>query len=254
MKILTGKVFNGMITLMKKILIVCGLMLVFFSISYSHANVYQYISEDGTVCYTDLPFGKKANIVIREKVDANPFQQQTGRTNFKDTTSYHSIVHEKATKYKIDPSLVKAVIMTESNWNERAVSRKGAMGLMQLMPSTASDMNVRNPFNPEENIEGGVKYLRHLLERFNGDLTLALAAYNAGPKWVEKFGVIPPITETRRYVNKVLSLYNGKTTHPLTAIDTEKEKSSEPIYKVVLKDGTMLFTNSSYLLKDAVRF
>lgn len=245
-------VFNGMIALMKNILIVCGLILFLFTLSY--ADVYKYISEDGIVCYTDLPFGKKADIVIREKVESTPSQPQAGRTFSKNTTNYHSIVHEKASKYNLDPLLVKAVIKTESNWNERAVSRKGAMGLMQLMPSTASEMNVRNPFNPEENIEGGVRYLRHLLERFNGDLTLALAAYNAGPKWVEKFGFIPPITETKQYVNKVLSLYNGRSTHPLTAPDTEKEKRSEPIYKITLKDGTVLFTNSPFLLKEAVRF
>jgi hypothetical protein len=250
--ILTGKAFNGMMFLMKIILIVCGFIVV--AISFSYADVYQYIAEDGVVCYTDLPFDKKAEIVFREKVKSTSSQQQADRTDYKNTTNYHSIVHEKATKYNVDPLLVKAVIKTESNWNERAVSRKGAMGLMQLMPSTASDMNVRNPFNPEENIEGGVKYLRYLLERFNGDLTLALAAYNAGPKWVEKFGVIPPITETKQYVNKVLSLYNGKAGYSLTTADTEKEKRPEPIYKVSLKDGTVLFTNSSFLLKDPARF
>jgi hypothetical protein len=241
-----------MMFLMKNILIVCGLILFFSSLSY--ADVYQYLSEDGVVCYTDLPFDKKAKIVIREKVKSTPSQQQADRTDYQNTTYYHSIVHEKATKYNVDPLLVKAVIKTESNWNERAVSRKGAIGLMQLMPSTANDMKVRNPFNPEENIEGGVKYLRYLLERFNGDLTLALSAYNAGPKWVEKFGVIPPITETKQYVNKVLSLYTGKAGYPLTTADTEKEKRPEPIYKVSLKDGTVLFTNSPFLLKDAVRF
>lgn len=249
---MTGKAFNGMMFLMKIILIIWGLVLFLHPLSY--ADVYQYVSEDGVVCYTDLPFGKKADLVIKEKAGTAPSRQSSDSTNYKDTLDYHSIVHEKATKYNLDPLLVKAVIMTESNWNERAVSRKGAMGLMQLMPSTASDMNVRNPFNPEENIEGGVKYLRYLLERFNGDLTLALAAYNAGPKWVEKFGVIPPITETKQYVNKVLALYHGNSPYPPTATKTGKEKRTEPIYKVNLDDGTVLFTNSSFLLKDAVRF
>ncbi|HYA11979.1 MAG TPA: lytic transglycosylase domain-containing protein [Thermodesulfovibrionales bacterium] len=237
---------------MKFILIICGLVLFLHSLSY--ADVYQYVSEDGIVCYTDLPFGKKADLVIKEKAGTASSQQSSDSRDYKDTIDYHSIVHEKATKYNLDPLLVKAVIKTESNWNERAVSRKGAMGLMQLMPSTANDMNVRNPFNPEENIEGGVKYLRYLLERFNGELTLALAAYNAGPKWVEKFGVIPPITETKQYVNKVLALYHGNSPYSPTATNTGKEKRSEPIYKVNLDDGTVLFTNSSFLLKDAVRF
>jgi hypothetical protein len=124
---------------------------------------------------------------------------------------------------------------------------------MQLMPATARELNVRDPFNPEENIEGGVRYLRYLLERFNGDLTLALAAYNAGPTWVDKFGVVPPIIETKKYVRKVLSLYNGGTNQPLEALDSEQEKP-EKIYKIVMEDGTILFTNSPFLLRDAVGF
>ena len=168
------------------------------------------------------------------------------------SSDYHSIVHEKAANYDLDPSLIKAVIKTESNWNNRAVSRAGAKGLMQLMPGTAMDMNVRNPFDPEENIEGGTKYLKFLLEKFNGDLTLALAAYNAGPKTVEKFGYVPPITETRQYVKKVLSLYNGKTTYSTKV--NYNDKKSEAIYKITMDDGTVLFTNSSLFVKNPVRF
>src|SRR4030043_949561 len=237
--------------LMEKVLIICGLILIF--VSFSYADVYQYTAEDGVVCYTDLPFGKKADLIMKDKRELPPTKQRYDRTVYKDTEYYQSIIHEKASKYNIDPSLVKAVIKTESNWNEKAVSRKGAIGLMQLMPSTANDMNVRNPFNPEENIEGGVKYLRYLLGRFNGDLTLALAAYNAGPTWVEKFGGIPPITESKQYVRKVLSLYSGNTAHPLTELDSEQDKP-ERVYKVVLKDGTVLFTNSTFLVKDTVGF
>jgi len=237
---------------MKKVLIICAFILCLVPLSF--ADVYQYISEDGIVCYTDLPLGKKADLVMKDKVGSSSSRQRNERTDYRDTEYFHSIVHEKASKYNLDPLLVKAVIKTESNWNERAVSRKGAMGLMQLMPSTANDMNVRNPFNPEENIEGGVRYLRNLLERFNGDLTLALAAYNAGPKWIDKFGVVPPITETKQYVKKVLSLYTGSPANYSTASDTGTGKRPETIYKVSLQDGTVLFTNSPFMLKDAVRF
>jgi hypothetical protein len=236
---------------MKHAFMILGFIVFLFSPSY--ADIYKYTDEDGIVCYTDTPLSKIANLVMREKTEANQSQPNTTRKISQDSTNYHSLVHEKATKYKIDPLLVNAVIKTESNWNEWAISKKGAMGLMQLMPATARELKVSNPFNPEENIEGGVRYLRYLLERFNGDLTLALAAYNAGPTWVEKFGVIPPITETKQYVRKVLSLYNGNTAHPLTELDSEQDKP-ERVYKVVLKDGTVLFTNSTFLVKDTVGF
>ncbi len=235
---------------MRYILIILGVIL--FISTTVYADIYKYVDEDGVVCYTDTPFGKKVNRVYRENADSTPVQPQLIKADYNVIKDYHGIVHEKASEYNMDPSLIKAVIKTESNWNSRAVSRKGAMGLMQLMPTTANDMDVHNPFNPEENIEGGTKYLKYLLERFNGDLTLALAAYNAGPKTVEKFGFVPPITETKQYVNKVLSLYNGKTKNLLPG--PSKKGKPESIYKVILEDGTILFTNSAFFLKNSDRF
>jgi soluble lytic murein transglycosylase-like protein len=154
-------------------------------------------------------------------------------------------VHKAAAKYDLEPELIKAVIKTESNGNHRAVSRKGAMGLMQLMPSTANDLNVANPFNPEENIEGGAKYLKQLIERFDGNLTLALAAYNSGPKTVERYGAVPPIQETRQYVQKVYTHYNGRKNYGFSDMSGSSQKSQSPIYKIVLDDGTILFTNAT---------
>jgi soluble lytic murein transglycosylase-like protein len=124
-------------------------------------------------------------------------------------TSYHRIISSNSKRYKVDSSLVFAVIKVESNWNPKAVSKKGAKGLMQLMPSTAKDMNVRDIFDPEENIIGGIRYLRYLLDKFNGDISLALAAYNSGPAKVERFQGIPPIKETKQYVKRVLSIYKN---------------------------------------------
>lgn len=237
---------------MKYAFLVFGFIIFLFPSSY--ADIYKYIDEKGITCYTDAPINNKADLIMKEKKEiTNQYKTKTTKKVSPENTDYHTLVYEKATKYNIDPLLVKAVIKTESNWNEWAVSRKGAIGLMQLMPATAREMNVNNPFNPEENIEGGVKYLRYLLERFNGDLTLALAAYNAGPNWVEKFGFIPPISETREYVRKVLSLYNGSTTLPVKAPESG-QNNSEKIYKIVLQDGTVLFTNSSLLLKDSAGF
>ena len=108
-------------------------------------------------------------------------------------------------KYGVDASLIKAVIHAESGYNPNAVSHKGASGLMQLMPGTAKSLKVSNSFDPKDNVEGGVKYLRFLLDTFHGDVSLALAAYNAGLSKVAKYGGIPPYAETRTYVNRVLS-------------------------------------------------
>lgn len=219
------------------------------------ADIYKYVDENGVICYTDTPAGRQANRVHREKDSISPQPNQVPRKRSGSSSDYQSIVHEKASLYDLDPSLVKAVIKAESNWNCDAVSPKGAMGLMQLMPATASEMNVSNPFDPEENIEGGTKYLRYLIERFNGDLTLALAAYNAGPKTVEKYGYVPPISETRHYVNKVLSQYNGRISYPVSGSNSARnERRSERIYKIVLEDGTVLFTNSPLFSKNPVRF
>lgn len=120
------------------------------------------------------------------------------------------MIDRNAGSQQLDPRLVKAVIQVESGYNPRALSKAGAMGLMQLMPDTARDLAVRNPYDPDENLRGGTAYLRQLLDRFKGSVELALAAYNAGPEPVERHGGIPPYAETRDYVRHILSLYLGR--------------------------------------------
>jgi hypothetical protein len=246
--------------------IVAAIALLFFFAPAVHADIYKYVDEHGVICFTDSPFGRKTERVEKEKRPAHVARKRTvARAHPKrrpltasaGASDYSSYVREAAAKYEIEPALIRAVIKTESNGDHRAVSPKGAMGLMQLMPQTASDMNVSNPFNPEENIEGGTRYLRYLLEKFNGDITLALAAYNAGPGTVEKYGKIPPISETIRYVKKVFAIYRGK--HTVTLRDGGEPAAKNfnvpaVVYKIVLADGTVLYTNSSLAKAGNVRF
>jgi soluble lytic murein transglycosylase-like protein len=123
-----------------------------------------------------------------------------------DETPYGEIIAAASETYGVNPMLVRALIQVESKFRPTARSRKGAMGLMQLMPSTAREYNVRNPFEPKANIEAGIKHLKTLIDRFGSSIELGLAAYNAGPGAVEKFNGVPPYRETRNYVSRILSL------------------------------------------------
>jgi soluble lytic murein transglycosylase len=187
----------------------------------SHADIYKYTDQKGVTHFTNTPEGKGYTKVITE------YKAPSER-------KYDRIIDQTSLKYNIEPAVIKAVITAESDWNPAAVSHKGAIGLMQLMPGTARDMQVSNPYDPEENIEGGTKYLRWLLNRFNGNLDLALAAYNAGPSKVERSGGIPSIRETSKYVKNVTRIYKG----------TSEGKNSK-IYKVTYDDGTVLYTNTN---------
>ncbi len=120
---------------------------------------------------------------------------------------YNSIINDAAEKYGVEPALIKAIIMAESSYNHRAISKRGAIGLMQLMPATANALGVEDIYDPAHNVYGGAKYIKMLLDRYNGDLELALAAYNAGSKKVRKYNGIPPFRATRTYIKKVFEYY-----------------------------------------------
>jgi hypothetical protein len=150
------------------------------------------------------------------------------------------IIQEAAQRHDLDPALVKAVITTESGWNSRAISQKGAMGLMQLIPSTAQRFGVGNPFDPAQNVEGGTTYLKTLLERYNGDLPKSLAAYNAGERAVDLSGGVPAYRETQRYVQKVTQAYfrpgSGRTS-------TQWTPPKPQVRREVDANGRVVFTN-----------
>jgi hypothetical protein len=146
--------------------------------------------------WSDFSFGSKSR--SRSGSNANPSM---------NSTRYDLEIRRVSRLYNVDPSLIKAIIHTESDFDDQAVSRSGAQGLMQLMPATARELRVTNPFDPQENIDGGTRYFRSLLDIFNEDLVLSLAAYNAGPGLVTRTGGVPDIAETQHYVKKVLKRY-----------------------------------------------
>jgi soluble lytic murein transglycosylase len=166
----------------------------------SRADIFSYVDEDGVIHFSNVPSGNYPwRLYLKERE-----RKKTSPHSFEH---FDRIVEEIASRHGVDPLLVKAIIKAESMYDARALSPKGAMGLMQLMPETARILGIQDPFDPHQNVEGGVRYLKYLIEKF-GDLSLALAAYNAGPQIVEQIRSIPPYPETQSYVKKVLKHYS----------------------------------------------
>ena len=189
-----------------KLLVHFGLLLL-LQISLSGtagARVYAYIDTKGVLHCAPVNGGerRKLGLVCEKSKKSTVLSKKNSISR-----SLNELIQAAAMEHRVDPFLIKAVIKAESNFDHKTVSAKGAQGLMQLMPGTANDLQVTDPFDPQENIVGGVKYLRYLLDCYDGDIELSLAAYNAGPGNVKN--KIPKIRETKRYVSKVLSNYRS---------------------------------------------
>jgi len=225
--------------------ILCVFLLWAGNCSIALADIYQFVDDNGVVHFTNVPAGRvkknakvhaETRIASPSTASSQPAVPTRANQRSEDIpVSYVDIINSACERYGVDPSLVHAVVKVESDFNPFAISRKGATGLMQLMPQTASIMKVSNTFSPHENIEGGVRYLRYLLDRYEGNLSLALAAYNSGETAVKKWGTIPPYKETQDYVKKIMQIYNGtgKTFAPRYTI-----------YVGTSADGTILLTDN----------
>jgi soluble lytic murein transglycosylase-like protein len=166
----------------------------------SQAQIASYVDEHGNLIYVN---GDSPKRKTGSTISSSPAAQSANAPG----DHLDQIVQQAAERHDLDPALVKAVISTESGWNPTAISRKGAVGLMQLIPATAERFGVGNAFDPAQNVEGGTSYLKQLLDHYNGDLTKTLAAYNAGERAVDQSGGIPAYPETERYVQKVTDAY-----------------------------------------------
>lgn len=172
------------------------------------ADIYRYVDSKGVIHFSNVPNNPNYRLYMREERGSRPLQDH-GRSlmGAVHMDKYDPAIKHTARRHGLDHTLVTAVIKVESDFNPVAISSKGARGLMQLMPSTAKELGVRDSFDPVENLDGGVRYLRSLIDFFGGNLPLALAAYNAGREAVLQHGGIPPYPETRQYVSKVLQYY-----------------------------------------------
>jgi soluble lytic murein transglycosylase-like protein len=173
------------------------------SVAPASAQIYSWRDAEGLLVVSDRPRADQGEMTTYTVPRSSAVRATTPPAGSARASEFDEVIEEQATAQGVAPELVRAVIQVESAFDARAVSSKGAMGLMQLMPATARELGVSNPFHPAENIRGGVAYLRQLLDRYDSNVELALAAYNAGPGSVAKYGAVPPYRETQAYVKKV---------------------------------------------------
>lgn len=208
----------------------------------SRAQIASYVDEHGKLVFVNAepPAAGHAASTSARRAAAGTLQRSGATQSPLPPDRLERLVREAAERNRLDPALVRAVVGAESGGNPAAVSSKGAQGLMQLIPTTAERFGVDNPFDPAQNVEGGSRYLRSLLDRYNGDLSMSLAAYNAGETAVERSGGVPNYRETRAYVRKVTDTYFQSDSGHLPAGWTAP---SRPIRQAVNEQGRTVYTN-----------
>jgi hypothetical protein len=235
-----------------------GLIVLAVGVVPAFAQLTRHVNEDGSLLFTNEDSPAKRSMPAKPAAAAGPaVSRGPGSANSGETSLHpaasavksvpvrmapeelNRVVQASAEKNHVDPALVRAVIRHESNWNSSAVSPKGALGLMQLIPGTAQRLGVGNAFDPVQNVDAGTRYLGMLLARYNGDLSKALAAYNAGPGVVDRFGGVPNYRETRNYVQRVTSTYfeSGSDRRSFALFAPRR------IYRAADADGRIVFTN-----------
>ena len=201
---------------------------------FAEDKIQAFVSSNGRVVFT--------NLVDNAPAPVTPVLPATTDVLASEMPApLKALVDNIATTHGVDPALVRAVMKTESNFNRFAVSPKGALGLMQLIPTTGRRYGVRDFFDPQQNVEGGVRYLKFLLEKFKGNLDLSLAAYNAGENLVERLGRIPPIPETTNYVRKIRAIYKKSPATPQPPVMIADE--TPRIYRSTDESGVVTFSN-----------
>ncbi len=194
-KIVPGKAKAGITNR----LIFFTVIIIFASVLPVYADIYMYIDTEGVLHFTNTPTSTKYKIYIKEKPRRS--------SNTHSTDKYDRLIEEASKRHGVLFPLIKAVIKAESDFDPRAVSKAGALGLMQIMPKNVNALKISDPFNPLENIMGGTRYFKQLIDKYEGKLQLALAAYNAGPNTVDYYNGIPPLKETENYVKRVMKYF-----------------------------------------------
>jgi soluble lytic murein transglycosylase len=204
-------------------------------------SMYQFVDDQGVIHYTNVPGDPRYSFVRKDPEPAIARPAAEGGSLSRGLRAFAHVIRAAAERHGVDTRLVEAIVQTESAGNPTAVSPKGARGLMQLMPERAAELGVRDSFDPTQNVDGGVRHMRDLLQRFGGDVTLALAAYNAGEAAVRSYGGVPPFAETREYVRRVRQMYDGGAS--LVPRTIALVTAPQRIYRAVAEDGTLTFTN-----------